>query len=591
MSRSRISVPTIEPHDGPRRLRVLAIATRLDSVPFTVVPQLEQWCERHSLSLEFRSEVEESPSEPSINHLGPPDVNEMSRWADMLILATCSARRLAEMLQGMTGSPMLDLVRGWDVSKKILLIPAMTNAMWENPMTKRQLHKIRRKWNWIRVMQPLLWEPHLHGGQTIRSMTWNGYEELIDAVKNQADLMAIGQDVDTTMGSSKSYSFSRDAQKSSTSLPPEIWSLVMEHLGDWEVAKALGIFTNLQTPFEWQHVVQEPPEGRTLMQDLEWTLLTSSSRAFINNLEAHPTPQWLSPLIVKIIIKFQATNLLSYLETRHKDLFWATFGHSLLPTKASAFFGKISVLEWWRTSPSFLIKEYNHEAIDGASRAGFVHVLDWWLKSGLPLRYTEAALEQASSKGHIEVLDWWKNVSLHHGVAHADVDMASIKCTSSTFSLPSPTLHNSFTLPNHSTDGSLRLLVGRSICFAALNNRVNAVRWWDSSGIPYSHEDAVAKIASTSGAVDVLRLWKELKGEKMIFDNQVLAGPTKGGHREVLEWWKRSGFKVEYRPCDIEEALEDSLNREGEERVKVWWARNGLNLGVGTSEWMTVKTL
>jgi hypothetical protein len=35
------------------------------------------------------------------------------------------------------------------------------------------------------------------------------------------------------------------------------------------------------------------------------------------------------------------------------------------------------------------------DAMDGASRAGFVDVLDWWLHSGLPLRYSERALEAA----------------------------------------------------------------------------------------------------------------------------------------------------------------------------------------------------
>jgi hypothetical protein len=91
----------------------------------------------------------------------------------------------------------------------------------------------------------------------------------------------------------------------------------------------------------------------------------------------------------------------------------------------------------------------------------------------------------------------------------------------------------------------------------------------------------------------------------MSYDNQVLVGPTKNGFVRVLEWWRRqtSGedwgwegkrLKVEYKTCDIEEALEDSVRLaggEGEDEVRKWWARNGLNLGVGTSEWMEIKTL
>jgi hypothetical protein len=67
----------------------------------------------------------------------------------------------------------------------------------------------------------------------------------------------------------------------------------------------------------------------------------------------------------------------------------------------------------------------------------------------------------------------------------------------------------------------------------------------------------------------------------------------------VLEWWKQYARgenvgdgrtqRVEYKTCDIEEALEDAI---GDARpVRTWWARNGLNLGVGTSEWMKTKCL
>lgn len=63
------------------------------------------------------------------------------------------------------------------------------------------------------------------------------------------------------------------------------------------------------------------------------------------------------------------------------------------------------------------------------------------------------------------------------------------------------------------------------------------------------------------------------------------------GHADVLEWWKRSGLKVEYKTCDIEEALEDGVEGARGDAVRRWWALNGLNLGVGTSEWMRVKVL
>ena len=117
------------------------------------------------------------------------------------------------------------------------------------------------------------------------------------------------------------------------------------------------------------------------------------------------------------------------------------------------------------------------------------------------------------------------------------------------------------------------------------------MRWWLQSGIAFPHEDVVAKLGSTHGHVDILQLWHDAKGSKMIFDNQVLVGATKNGHVKVLEWWKRSGLRVEYKTCDVEEALEDGHEGARGVEVRRWWARNGLNLGVGTSEWMKTKVL
>jgi len=117
------------------------------------------------------------------------------------------------------------------------------------------------------------------------------------------------------------------------------------------------------------------------------------------------------------------------------------------------------------------------------------------------------------------------------------------------------------------------------------------VRWWEESGIPYAYEEGVSKLASTYGNCNVLTVWRELKGTRMIFDNQVLVGATKNGHEDVLEWWKKSGLSVEYKTCDIKEAMKDTVGGGGEGIVREWWSRNGLNLGVGTGEWMKVKTL
>jgi len=607
-SRSTIDLPAMETGESRQRLRVLVasagsedlmlgegIIPRLGDQSNLVLRGLFDHAHKGKFvidgvpimrNMETNTSTAQTYENSRQTDLQQHKIAALSAWTDLLVLAPIDTNTLAKMLNGMSDNVLLEILRGWDVSKKILLVPGMSVPMWENPMTRKQLNKLRRKWNWIRVLQPILWD---YDEDSIgkKVAPWDGMEELIEAIRNQADLMTIGQDVDVTLGTVSSVS--RQDRPNLVNLPPEIWTMIYDYVGDWEVAKSLGVYTNLPTPTEWERQVIKD-DLHAQMRALEWTILTGSFKDIVAKLDSNSPHKWLSRLCVKLIIKFARTDLLSYLEKHHKDLFWATFGHTLLPSKASAAFGKVAILEWWRTSPSFLTKEYHPDAVDGASKAGFVHVLDWWHKSGLPLRYTEASLEQASSHGNVEVLDWWKNASLHQGGGY-QIEADTLKYGASRVHQHTSIPPANPPEPNVSPAGPLRLKVGKSICFAAQNGQASTIAWWDSSGIPYTHEETVAKIASQNGHVNVLQVWKELKGEKMILDNQVLVGPTKNGHADVLEWWKRSGFRIEYKTCDIEEALEDSLGGKGEERVRVWWARNGLNLGIGTSEWMKVKVL
>ncbi|KAF2494638.1 flavo protein [Lophium mytilinum] len=495
---------------------------------------------------------------------------ELCAWADLLILAPMTADDLARMLHGLTNNLHLGILRSWDVSKKILLIPAMSTLMWENPMTKKQLSKIRRKWNWIRVLQPLLWT---FESKVRKDLPWDGVDGLIESVQTQVDLMTVGRDVEH-VAMPLTQAFKPNA-KPGPVLPPELWSIILDYTGDWELATALNIHTKVSTPSEWRQASSEAGP-QTPMEKLEWILLIGTLSE-VKALLAADKPRRLSRLCIKIMMRFAKVNLLTHLETAHQELFWSTFGHSFLPVKSSSIFGKVEILEYWRTSPSFLTKEYSNEAMDNASRAGFVHVLEWWYNSGLSLKYTEAALEQASSQGHIAVLEWWKQHGLHE------------RDSKSSSSQSSSTANTDET--DCSTRAPVRLKVGKSISYATQSGHLPTVRWWSESGIAFPHEDTVAKLASTHGHVHILGFWRKLRGEKMLFDNQVLVGATKMGHADVLEWWKRSGLRVEYKTCDIEEALEDGVEGDKGERVKRWWARNGLNLGVATSEWMRTKIL
>lgn len=498
-------------------------------------------------------------------------VAEYCVWADLLVLAPLNAENIARMLHGFTSSLHLQILRSWNVSKKVMLIPAMSTLMWENPVSKKQISKIRRKWNWIRVLPPFLWSFDQAGRKYLH---WEGHKAFNESMQTQIDLMAIG---DRTIALPTAHMPTLTPTKSKgPRLPPELWSIILEFTQDWELATTLNVHTNLPIPKEWRQAASE--EGpKNQYQRLEWALLTypySEIKALLDT----EKPTRISRLCIELIMRFAMVPILTHLEHHHKELFWGTFGHAFLPHKASVF-GKTEILEYWRTSPTFLTKEYSIEAIDNASRTNSVQALNWWYESGLPLKYTDAALEQASSQGHIQVLKWWKEHSRYRTAPTVPTS------TSTHDKSPSSSLHP------HPNRDDLELKVGKSITYATQSGCLPAIDFWVESGIPFAHEDTIAKIASTHGHTHILDYWRKLRGEKILFDNQVLVGPTKMGHADVLDWWKNSGLRVEYKTCDIEEALEDGVEGEKGESVRRWWALNGLNLGVGTSEWMRVKVL
>ena len=493
---------------------------------------------------------------------------ELCKWADMLLVAPIDAGTLGAMLSGLTNTLTLGLLRGWVSRKPVILVPGMTVSEWEHPLNERQLKEIERFWPWISTVAPVLFKSN--GPEELAQLPWDGLKELHETIEKRLGIsLAEEQSKATTETTAQTSIFpakesnaaksrlqtwpSKD-KKGSKSLPLELWLDVFEdRLGDWEIAKAVGIPTNLPVPKEWQsHLLKMSAPA-----SLEYTILRGSFAAIKKRIDSLPRWKPLSDLACHLIIKFSRTDILTYLTENHLDLLWTTSRLTKLPYRASAIYGNPKILTWWRDAPALPTKDYIADAVDGASRAGFTSVLEWWRTSGLEMRYTERALESASAEGHVSVLEWWKNAS-----------------TSAPRDTPLP------------------LKVGKSVLLAAQSGRDTSLAWWDASGIAYSHAESVARIASTHGHVHVLEFWYRLKGAKMIFDCQVLVGATKNGHDNVLEWWRRSGLRVEFKTCDIEEALEDADPVSGAEgRVRRWWARNGLNLGVGTSEWMKTKVL
>lgn len=65
---------------------------------------------------------------------------ELSRWADAIIIAPCSANMMAKLANGIAD----DLVSAMCLasSRKIHIAPSMNRYMWDNPMTQANIHKL-----------------------------------------------------------------------------------------------------------------------------------------------------------------------------------------------------------------------------------------------------------------------------------------------------------------------------------------------------------------------------------------------------------------------------------------------------------------
>ncbi|KNE69321.1 hypothetical protein AMAG_13693 [Allomyces macrogynus ATCC 38327] len=69
--------------------------------------------------------------------------------------------------------------------------------------------------------------------------------------------------------------------------------------------------------------------------------------------------------------------------------------------------GHARVLEYAARQEYVQMPREHMGGLDAPSAGGFVEVLEWWRKSGMPVTYSTRALTAASEAGHVHVLEWW----------------------------------------------------------------------------------------------------------------------------------------------------------------------------------------
>lgn len=67
---------------------------------------------------------------------------ELRKWADAFLIAPLDANTLAKIAVGQCDNCLTCVWRAWDVSRPVVLAPAMNTLMWQHPFTRRHLRSL-----------------------------------------------------------------------------------------------------------------------------------------------------------------------------------------------------------------------------------------------------------------------------------------------------------------------------------------------------------------------------------------------------------------------------------------------------------------
>jgi phosphopantothenoylcysteine synthetase/decarboxylase len=105
---------------------------------------------------------------------------ELVKWADVFVIAPCSANTIAKIANGVCDNLLTCVARAWDFEKKFIIAPSMNVKMWEHPITKEHIDKIK-SWG-ITVVDPI--EKKLFCGDYGMGAMAN-IEDIVKQIKNE----------------------------------------------------------------------------------------------------------------------------------------------------------------------------------------------------------------------------------------------------------------------------------------------------------------------------------------------------------------------------------------------------------------------
>jgi phosphopantothenoylcysteine decarboxylase len=76
---------------------------------------------------------------------------ELRNWADLLMIAPLDANTLAKLSVGLCDNLLTCIWRAWDITRPVIVAPAMNTLMWRNTLTKQHLRALGMQFGALHV--------------------------------------------------------------------------------------------------------------------------------------------------------------------------------------------------------------------------------------------------------------------------------------------------------------------------------------------------------------------------------------------------------------------------------------------------------
>ncbi|MCX6141528.1 MAG: phosphopantothenoylcysteine decarboxylase, partial [Candidatus Kapabacteria bacterium] len=112
------------------------------TVRVIMTPSARQFVAPLALEAVSQSAVIIDPYDPSIQEGGSWHVH-LAQWADLILIAPCSATTLARLAMGLCDTALMTVVASRPPGTPLIISPAMDSDMWLQPAVQRNIEQVR----------------------------------------------------------------------------------------------------------------------------------------------------------------------------------------------------------------------------------------------------------------------------------------------------------------------------------------------------------------------------------------------------------------------------------------------------------------